>query len=214
MKAYKLCLAFGLVAGLSAACGSKSDDDKQDAMGGAMAGSTAVGSGGMTTATGGTTAAAGSGGMAASSGSGGMTASSGSGGSGSGGLSVACGTATCMQPAAAPSVQATLPAPCCVDAAQGTCGSMIMGTCTPPPPPAPDCPMVAFSTSRPCCITATNVCGVDATAFGMGCIDTSASMGGVKFLCDGTEVKPGAGTGGAMAGGTGGAGAGTGGAGK
>jgi hypothetical protein len=73
--------------------------------------------------------------------------------------------------------------------AQGLCGFNVMGTCTPPPPPAPKCPMIAFSTSRPCCIEPTNTCGVDATMYGMGCLDISASMGGLKTLCDGTPAN-------------------------
>jgi hypothetical protein len=68
--------------------------------------------------------------------------------------------------------------------------------------------MFAFTTQRPCCITETNVCGLDATAYGMGCIDVSAAMGGVKMMCDGTMTgasgSGGNGSGGSGSGGSGG----------
>jgi hypothetical protein len=67
--------------------------------------------------------------------------------------------------------------------------------------------MLAFTTSRPCCITATNTCGVDASAYGKGCLDVSAAMAGKKTLCDGTEVPPGGAAGSSAGAGGGGAGA-------
>ena len=53
--------------------------------------------------------------------------------------------------------------------------------------------MVAGITVRACCVTASNLCGVDATSLGMGCVLISNLPGvdiGVEMTrCDGTPVR-------------------------
>jgi hypothetical protein len=175
MNARALWLGLVLIGGLGSAC--KSNAPAMTA-GGAGVGVSGAGSGG-------TLAASGAGATAA----GGTTGSAGMGAAGAS-ASVTCGTATCTAAPPNPGLSATPPQACCSDAAQNLCGSMLSGTCNPPLPLAPKC-MLAFTTSRPCCITATNTCGVDASAYGKGCLDVSATMAGKKTLCDGTEVQPG-----------------------
>ena len=88
-----------------------------------------------------------------------------------------------------------LPPACCADPATGTCGTLSGGTCVPPPPPAPNCPVPSFAgvTLRACCITATNLCGIDATSLGMACVLLDSVPGVdtnmVLTRCDGTIVQ-------------------------
>jgi len=110
--------------------------------------------------------------------------------------------------------------PCCADMATGTCGTMSGTMCQAGPPPAPNCPniSVAVINVNGCCIDSTQMCGIDGSMFGMGCIDLSTAggiPGASAFLgnltptrCDGTKVMTDAGAGGAggtSAGGAGGA---------
>ena len=93
---------------------------------------------------------------------------------------VMCGGMTCPDPYAALSSNplagmfaAFLPKVCCVTATS-KCGVMgaMQPTCTEPPPPDPMCPMLGglIPTANCCAMTpAGGLCGVDATAFGMGC---------------------------------------------
>ncbi|MFI5307530.1 MAG: hypothetical protein ACHQ53_09270 [Polyangiales bacterium] len=65
---------------------------------------------------------------------------------------------------------------CCVDQSTGQCGMSMGGTCNPPPTPDPRCPSlnVFGMMIAGCCIS--DMCGVDASALGMGC----AENGGAK----------------------------------
>jgi hypothetical protein len=63
---------------------------------------------------------------------------------------------------------------CCLDATMGTCGTMgAGGACMAPPTHDPRCPGV-FGMMVGCC-TASNQCGLDASMFGMGCVDLAAA---------------------------------------
>lgn len=115
---------------------------------------------------------------------------------GRGAASVACGTATCSAPALPPGVPIMINPPCCANPATNTCGSMSAGVCMMPPPPAPLCPapMLFGMTLRACCVTATNMCGIDGSMLGLGC----TGLGGIPGVgagmpmtkCDGTVVTP------------------------
>ena len=65
----------------------------------------------------------------------------------------------------------------------------------PPPAAAPKCPTPSFAgiTFRACCVTASNLCGVDASSLGMGCVLLSSIQGldtGMPMThCDGTPVR-------------------------
>ena len=108
------------------------------------------------------------------------------------GSGVECGAARCVTPQV-PGFM--LPPACCADAATGTCGTVSGGVCRRPPPPAPNCPSPSLAgiTVRACCITATNLCGVDGSSLGMGCVSLSALPGvdtGIPpTRCDGTLVE-------------------------
>jgi hypothetical protein len=187
MKTRVLWLALALGCGLGGACGS----DAAPAMT-------------PTLPSGGTTGSVVSGSGATSSGSSGQSAAVG-GASGAGAASVVCGTQTCTAPAAIASFPVK-PQACCSDATTSACGFVVNGACTPQQPLAPMCGANSgFGQQRSCCIVATNTCGADATAYGMGCLDFSAAMAGKKTLCDGTVVGPGGAAGTSAASGAGGA---------
>jgi hypothetical protein len=165
-----------------AGCGGD-DDDSGDA-GGVGTGGIGAGTGGVGTGTGGTT---GTGGMTG--GTGGMSSV----------MSVACGANTCMGAGGGMTIPGImLAAPCCVDMTAGTCGTMQAGVCTPPPAADPDCPTVSVigMTMASCC-AAGNLCGIDASMLGMGCVDfdmVRASPFGAILMpppattCDGMPV--------------------------
>lgn len=107
---------------------------------------------------------------------------------------VTCGTAMCVNPLASGglSFPGFSPAtPCCADEAASTCGYIVGGTCTPPSPPAPLCPAPSIPMATACCVTASNTCGIDLGAVGMGC-GTLPFGGGAPTMCDGTPVSTGA----------------------
>jgi hypothetical protein len=62
----------------------------------------------------------------------------------------------------------SLAATCCADPATKTCGTMSNGMCMAPPETAPKCPS-PFGPG--CCIKDMNLCGLDASLFGMGCVE-------------------------------------------
>lgn len=108
---------------------------------------------------------------------------------------VACGTTMCSTPALPPGLP-IMPLPaCCANPATSTCGSVSGGMCMAPPAAAPNCPAPMFfgMTLRACCATG-NVCGIDASMLGMGCINASAipgqGAGRPVTMCDGTVVQP------------------------
>ena len=76
-----------------------------------------------------------------------------------------------------------------------TCGTLSNGTCNPAAPLAPKCPVPMLSgvTFRPCCVIASNLCGIDATSLGMGCVSLSNIPGldpGIPPThCDGTRAQ-------------------------
>ena len=73
------------------------------------------------------------------------------------GSGVGCGSKLCTTPAGVTG------APCCKDAFASTCGVIVRGACSDPPPPAaPGCPSIItpMVTLGGCC-TATNQCGID-----------------------------------------------------
>ncbi|HKU42499.1 MAG TPA: hypothetical protein VJR89_30285 [Polyangiales bacterium] len=87
-----------------------------------------------------------------------------------------------------------LPPACCADQATSTCGTVSGATCLPPPPAAPNCPTAALGgiTFRTCCIADTQLCGIDASSIGMGCVPIG-NIPGLdadipKTRCDGTRV--------------------------
>lgn len=88
-------------------------------------------------------------------------------------------------------------APCCVAAAEGTCGwTSMAGACVPPPAVDPDCPPTDMG-QKGCCIAATNRCGIDATMFGADCYELAgssfASPNNPARTCDGALVDEDAG---------------------
>jgi hypothetical protein len=109
---------------------------------------------------------------------------------------IPCGTVMCSAPAIPPGLGIMLSPPCCADAATSTCGTTSGGMCKLPPPPAPLCPapMLFGMTLKACCVTATNMCGIDGSMLGMGCV----GLGGIPGVgagmpmtrCDGTVVMP------------------------
>jgi hypothetical protein len=131
---------------------------------------------------------AGAGGMSGSAGVGGQVG--GTGGSTMMMTGVPCGVTMCMgmsipglPPGAGGMFGALLPQPCCLDASMNKCGQSSMGgACMPPPPPPVTdsrCPpLMVFGMSMPgCCID--NMCGVNASLLGMGCLENGkAAMGG------------------------------------
>lgn len=131
-------------------------------------------------------------------------AAAGSGGAGASG-DVSCGSTLCtsMQVPGLP----PFAAPCCADAATSACGTLDGGLCMPTPPtlpPAPNCPVPSFSgfVFVPCCIVATNTCGIDASMIGMGCVPLSmipATTSASGARCDGSFIDGDAGVGGAEA---------------
>jgi hypothetical protein len=175
-----------LVSVALAACSSddSGDDDAPAAGVGGSAGVAAVG--GSTAGAGGSSGAGGTGGA------GGTMAA----------MPIPCGTATC-QPVGGGFMLPGLPLPraCCADEAMGTCGTMPAsgGTCMPPLPADPRCPMATSSLPIPLisCCTATNMCGLDGSALGMGCVDFATVAGGplgmllmipAPVTCDGMPV--------------------------
>ncbi|HKU39029.1 MAG TPA: hypothetical protein VJR89_12800 [Polyangiales bacterium] len=104
---------------------------------------------------------------------------------------------TPMLPAQAAAFGLKPSAACCSDMATGTCGSQMGNMCVPPPPPAPNCPapppFMGFAASS-CCIQSTQMCGIDASSFGLGCFSLSSIPGigsGMQMRkCDGTVVMP------------------------
>jgi hypothetical protein len=177
MKFRALSLAVVFMGSLGSACNSSTTPPAQPA------------TAGMTTGISGSPATAGK-----------PAANGGAPAAGMSGGSMTCGTATCMPPQAIPGFMVT-PMSCCLDAATSKCGFVVKGTCTPPAPDAPKCPMTAFSQAKPCCVMASNICGIDATAFGMGCLDITP---GAKTMCDGTMMgSPGSGGAPAAGGGAG-----------
>jgi hypothetical protein len=128
-------------------------------------------------------------------------------------LNVPCGDNMCA--GSAPSAASmslgpmfTLANPCCLDAPSGKCGSVQTDmSCLGSPPPAPKCPALFMGVLAGCCATG-NLCGIDATLMGRGCVDlmTVSAMIPAAFrdrlmipnplYCDGTPVPvPDAGTG-------------------
>jgi hypothetical protein len=79
---------------------------------------------------------------------------------------------------------------CCIDATANRCGYLVHGTCTPPAPAAPQCPTTGVTAAAPCCVASSDVCGVDATPYGMGCVDLPF---GAQIACDGTPASGSAG---------------------
>ena len=136
-------------------------------------------------------------------------ASAGAGGGSGVPPSVPCGATTCTNPAGAILMQlkqflpsAMLATPCC-DAATTTCGWVTStGTCT-VPPPKKNCPAPAaipgFGGGLSACCNASNTCGIDAYAIGMGCM--ASFGGGPAANCD-TGVAPMTSTAGSSAAGT------------
>jgi len=137
-------------------------------------------------------------------GAGGMSGAGGTGGAGGtmAAMPVPCGTATC-QPVGGGIMFPGLPLPraCCADEAMGTCGTMPAsgGTCMPPLQADPRCPVVMSSLPVPLisCCTADNMCGLDGSALGMGCVDFGTVAGGplgmilmvpAPVTCDGMPV--------------------------
>jgi hypothetical protein len=89
-------------------------------------------------------------------------------------MGVKCGSTTCMSPTAGlmiPGVGGG--APCCVDDANGTCGTMMQGMCMPPPPVDPSCPtiMIPILGMMGSCCADNGMCGLDGSILGMGCVD-------------------------------------------
>jgi len=143
------------------------------------------------------TASAGTGGndAAASAGASGTSDSAGAGGSTSVSLNpLTCGSSTCQSLPAIASlglpdgVQA-----CCTEAgADNECGVVQGGSCVSLLANPPGCPQFTQSGGRatPCCLP-NNVCGVDATAFGQGCVplDTAKELlGALSVLLAGVEA--------------------------
>lgn len=90
--------------------------------------------------------------------------------------------------------------PCCLDMASGKCGSVQTDmSCMGSPPPDPNCPALFMGLLTGCCATG-NLCGVDATLMGRGCVDlktvgTMIPAQARSFItvpsplnCDGTPV--------------------------
>lgn len=98
--------------------------------------------------------------------------------------------------------------PCCAAEATGTCGTVSGGACMPNPMVAelcPKLPMVLGRQATSCC-KADGTCGVDASAFGMGCTGYQglAMLGATPpppTNCDGTPAAGAAPTTGAAGGG-------------
>ena len=162
-----------------AACGGDDGGNEPTAGTGAVAG-TGAGVGGASGASG-TSGASGMGGA------GGTTAQP-----------VPCGTTTCqplggglagMLPGG---LGAAIPPPCCADEAMGICGTMSGGTCMPPPMPDARCPSrMFFGMMIASCCTAGNICGVNASQLGLGCIDPGMFTGMPGMSCDGTTPDAG-----------------------
>jgi hypothetical protein len=92
---------------------------------------------------------------------------------------VPCGAKFCSPPAG---VQAKM---CCKDAFAGTCGYKNGNECTDKAPPPPSkCPGVNAMgfTLNGCCVTLTNQCGLDTSAFGGGCVDNATVAAQAKLF--------------------------------
>ena len=79
--------------------------------------------------------------------------------------SVPCGPTVCVDPATMIPLPVALPDPCCVDAAEGICGTIdeSIGLCEPPPENHPVCPplITGFGIDAPsCCFGPTFECGL------------------------------------------------------
>jgi hypothetical protein len=87
---------------------------------------------------------------------------------------IACGTKMC-EPA-----RPGLPASCCADPVKGICSALsVTQQCVAPPAADPRCPSVtlkAFNATSNGCCTEQGMCGSDASAAGMGCIDLGDPM--------------------------------------
>lgn len=167
-------VVLGVVSAALLACGG--DDDG----GQPVAGTGGVGGGLPTSGTG----ASGVGGGSGMGGAGGTMAA----------MPVPCGTNTC-QPlgggiaAMIPGLGAALPMPCCLDAAMGTCGTMMAGgACMPPPVSDPRCPPLNFAGMQVAsCCTPSGVCGANASQLGFGCVDPGMFTGMPGMACDGSD---------------------------
>lgn len=117
---------------------------------------------------------------------------------GAGATSVMCGAMTCTNPAASflPTLKmfmpsASLATPCCLPS--GGCGwTGSAGECTAPPDkamcPAPSIPGFPAMLSG-CCMEASQTCGIDSSAIGLGCMMPGFG-GGARTRCDGTPITP------------------------
>lgn len=189
------CMAVVVVGGLSLlGCGKKTSDAGTDA-----------GSGGATASAGSGASGASGGGAAGSSG------RAGGAGTGTVAKNVDChpagGTFKCAGSSGGLMVPGlSFAETCCADPATMTCGAVNMMTkaCDAPPAPEPRCPSPFMGIASSCC-TADNLCGVDASLMGRGCLD----FGSLQALFGGLRGRGAAGAGGASgAGGTSAAGAG------
>jgi hypothetical protein len=109
----------------------------------------------------------------------------GSAGTGSSPVQVLCGSNVCTSPFTMP-LPIPVPMPCCYDPFLGECGtSSNGGVCRAVSPPDPRCPQVASPVlALTSCCAANQMCGLDASMFGMGCVDfaTLASQPIGSFL--------------------------------
>jgi hypothetical protein len=152
MVALMFCSAIAVGCGDDDDSGNTSDagDGGPVADAGNDAGGSKPGTGGMSGGTGGTT----------------MTATG-----------VKCGSTTCMPPGAG-LIPGGIPGglggmACCVDDANGTCGTMMGSMCVPPPPVDPSCPTINFPIlgAMGSCCADNGMCGADGSPLGMGCVD-------------------------------------------
>lgn len=172
-----------LVSVTLAACSSEDNGDDDTPIAGVGGGGGASGS----------TAGAGAGGA-----SGGAGGASGGGGTAAP-MPITCGTTTCPDPLGGMMLPIPLPRPCCADEAMGTCGTMPAagGACMPPIPADPRCPTVSGPIPVTSCCTADNLCGLDGSMLGMGCVDfatvAAGFLGGILMVpapvtCDGMPI--------------------------
>jgi hypothetical protein len=118
--------------------------------------------------------ASGVGGASGLGGAGGTGGASGTGGAGGAPASIPCGTATCTNLMLPFPLPIPLPAACCANEAMNQCGTMMAGgACMPPAPGDPNCPMVTSPLPIPLtsCCAPNGMCGLDASALGMACVD-------------------------------------------
>ena len=216
LSQWSLLLALGVVAG--GGCGGTVLNDNRNGTGGAAgalgtpAGSTSVGTGRRigAFAGGSPSTSLGSGGTSLGDrGAGGV--SLGAGGSGFGAVPpppgnggamavVFCGANVCVPPPSP--VPGFAAQACCLDAFAGTCGTISAsqpGSCEPPTKADPRCPsaQTPLGSSSGCCTN--NACGIDLSAAGLGCVDTTDPMismflpGLTPMHCDGTPFRVGTG---------------------